>query len=222
MSDLKKRNVQGPMKGKVDPCCDTIPLKPNNIAKPKSTQRGLSLKKAIITGLSWIFGVIGINLLISYLLTETLTYGYKNRYTNWRTYFPVKQRIFTEEELALYDGSDLTLPIYIAINGEVYDVSKGATYYGKGGGYSFFAGKDAARAYVTGCFKTHLTHDLRGFDDIDMEQVTGWMDFYRDHETYYRVGTVVHPPIDPESPIPEDCKDEGKRRSSETIQNANK
>src|SRR5205814_8845195 len=36
--------------------------------------------------------------------------------------------------------------------------------YGPGGGYGFFSGKDAARAFVTGCFKEDLTHDIRGLD----------------------------------------------------------
>lgn len=36
-------------------------------------------------------------------------------------------------------------------------------------GYHQFAGKDAARAYVTGCFKIHLTHDVRGFNEQEMK-----------------------------------------------------
>jgi hypothetical protein len=42
------------------------------------------------------------------------------------------------------------------------------TNYSKGGSYHHFAGKDAARAYVTGCFEDHLTHDMRGlsYDQI--------------------------------------------------------
>ena len=31
------------------------------------------------------------------------------------------------------------------------------------------AGKDAARAYGTGCFTTHKTHDLRGLTDRELQ-----------------------------------------------------
>lgn len=34
--------------------------------------------------------------------------------------------------------------------------------YGPGGSYSFFAGRDATRAFITGCFQEDLTPDLRG------------------------------------------------------------
>lgn len=34
--------------------------------------------------------------------------------------------------------------------------------YGPGGSYSFFAGRDATRAFITGCFAEDLTPDLRG------------------------------------------------------------
>ncbi|EGF78028.1 hypothetical protein BATDEDRAFT_13694, partial [Batrachochytrium dendrobatidis JAM81] len=113
----------------------------------------------------------------------------------------------TPEMLATYDGSDPSKPIYIAISGIVYDVSEGKPYYGKGGSYSFFAGKDATRAYITGCFETDLTHDLRGLSDAQIESLSTWVDFYGDHKKYFKVGRVENPPIDPASPEPAPCKE---------------
>lgn len=55
------------------------------------------------------------------------------------------------------------------VSGDVYDVSANRRIYGPGGGYGFFAGKDAARAFVTGCFKEDLTHDIRGLDPKQMD-----------------------------------------------------
>ncbi|OTB04187.1 hypothetical protein M426DRAFT_321044 [Hypoxylon sp. CI-4A] len=70
----------------------------------------------------------------------------------------------TPAELAQYDGTDETKPIYLAINGSIYDVSMNRRTYGPGGSYRFFAGADAARSYVTGCFAEDRTPDLRGVE----------------------------------------------------------
>ncbi|ORX89194.1 cytochrome b5, partial [Basidiobolus meristosporus CBS 931.73] len=111
----------------------------------------------------------------------------------------------SESELSLYNGEDPKLPVYIAIDGEVYDVTPGKEFYGKGGGYGFFSGRDASRAFATGCFKEHLTYDLRGLSLAQLESLKGWKEFYSNHHSYFHVGRVVHPPIDPKSPIPVDC-----------------
>lgn len=69
-----------------------------------------------------------------------------------------------------------------------------------------FAGKDASRAYVTGCFKTHLTHDVRGLTKAERQVLDKWYKFYADHKTYFKVGTLKVPPIDPTTPVPEPCE----------------
>ena len=47
-------------------------------------------------------------------------------------------------ELAKHDGSNPTLPIYVAIKGDVFDVSAKKEMYGVGAGYNVFAGKDGS------------------------------------------------------------------------------
>lgn len=72
----------------------------------------------------------------------------------------------TASELAAYDGHDPTKPIYLALNGTIYDVSEGRRIYGPGGSYNVFAGRDAARAFITGCFAEDSTPDLRGVEEM--------------------------------------------------------
>ncbi|CAO3645582.1 unnamed protein product [Cunninghamella echinulata] len=151
----------------------------------------------IILGWGLLFFFLG-----SYLLTETWTWGYRGKWTNIHTYIPHSERVFTEIELSKYDGSNAIF-LYI---GDVFDVSQGSGWYGLGGSYSHFAGKDAARAYVTGCFQDHLTHDLRGLTETQLKGVAHWKSFYANHHKYHKVGTVIHPPIDDSTPIPKPCK----------------
>ncbi|GAA5851395.1 hypothetical protein JCM8547_004231 [Rhodosporidiobolus lusitaniae] len=148
---------------------------------------------------------------LSRALTQSWTFGYEGKWVQpkkiYTTLFPPQPLLLSESELALHDGSNPSqYPLYVAIDGDVYDLSDGGMrMYGPGGAYSVFAGRDAARAYVTGCFQTHLTHDLRGFTEKDMATLNNWKRFYSSHAKYHKVGTVVHPPIDPNSPIPEPC-----------------
>lgn len=39
-----------------------------------------------------------------------------------------------------------------------------------------------------------------------------WKQFFANHKSYFKVGKVSHPPIDPASPIPEHCNP--KKRDS--------
>lgn len=52
---------------------------------------------------------------------------------------------FTLAELARYNGGDSTLPIYLALDGYVYDVTKGREFYQVGGPYHDLAGRDASK-----------------------------------------------------------------------------
>jgi len=52
---------------------------------------------------------------------------------------------FTPKYLATFSGVDSKKPIYIALNGLVYDVSEGREFYALGGAYHDLAGKDSSK-----------------------------------------------------------------------------
>jgi predicted heme/steroid binding protein len=80
----------------------------------------------------------------------------------------------TDEQLSQYTGADPDKPIYVAINGTVFDVSEGRSFYGLGGHYHHFAGRDATRAWVSTCFEPeYLTWDMKGIEKMFMPK---WMD----------------------------------------------
>ncbi|KAJ7179521.1 cytochrome b5-like heme/steroid binding domain-containing protein [Mycena filopes] len=135
-------------------------------------------------------------------VTGSYTWEYETRWVQLKTLWPVRtdQRLFSEKVLADYTG-EYGRPTYLAIDGDVYDVSKGKSYQ-PGGSYHFMTGRDAARAFGTGCFQTHRTHDLRGLSDQEYEGVQHWKKFFANHKDYPQVGKVSHPPIDPASPVP--------------------
>ncbi|KAF8539596.1 hypothetical protein BDD12DRAFT_837210 [Trichophaea hybrida] len=115
-------------------------------------------------------GLLVISCIFSWLITdgESLTWGYRPKFSRWRTLKALfKPAVnLTDESLALYTGANPDLPIYVAVNGSVFDVSSNPGMYGPGGGYQFFAGKDATRAFVSGCFQQDLTWDLRGLEEM--------------------------------------------------------
>lgn len=52
----------------------------------------------------------------------------------------------TTQQLSQYNGTDPSKPIYVAVKGRIFDVTNGKSFYGPGGPYALFAGKDASRA----------------------------------------------------------------------------
>ena len=102
---------------------------------------------------------------------------------------PKRQNVLTKAQLAQYDGRDGSPGLYLAMMGVIYDVSKGKEYYGPGGGYSFFAGKDASRAFVSGQFDDEgLVEDVSGLSSGDYLGLEEWASFYE--KDYVRVGVV--------------------------------
>ncbi|KAH7888085.1 cytochrome b5 [Phlebopus sp. FC_14] len=166
-------------------------------------------------------GLLGLLKFIVYVLlvialagkffTGSFLWEYDGKWARLKTYWPPNciqessGRLFSESYLATFDGTDENKPLYLAIDHDVYDVSSNRRTYGPGGPYHHMAGLDAARSFATGCFATHRTHDLRGLTQQELQSVEHWKKFFADHKAYFKVGKVLHPPIDPASPVPEPC-----------------
>lgn len=82
--------------------------------------------------------------LLSAFLTQTWTFGsepYLRPYVRMvqeSPYNPLGRTMITltPGELSRYDGSSDNRPVYVAIDGEVYDVTASRRIYGKGGSYN--------------------------------------------------------------------------------------
>lgn len=83
-------------------------------------------------------------------------------------------RLFTEEEMRRYDGSQEGQPIYMAIKGVVFDVTKGKDFYGKDAPYNALVGKDSTRAVAKMSLDpADLTSDTTGLTEEQLESLDG-------------------------------------------------
>ncbi|KAK3398354.1 cytochrome b5-like heme/steroid binding domain-containing protein [Sordaria brevicollis] len=105
-------------------------------------------------------------------------------------------RTFTPRTLLPYNGEN-DMPVYLAVRGRVFDVTRGRNFYGPGGPYANFAGRDASRGLACGSFDEEmLTKDLDGpldtLSDLDKDQLEalqGWEERFL--EKYLVVGKLV-------------------------------
>ncbi|XP_050232705.1 membrane steroid-binding protein 2-like [Mercurialis annua] len=96
----------------------------------------------------------------------------------------------TEQQLRAYDGSDPNKPLLMAIKAQIYDVSASRMFYGPGGPYAKFAGRDASRALALLSFDPKdLTGNLEGLSESELEVLQDWE--YKFMEKYVKVGQLV-------------------------------
>ncbi|KGN60482.1 membrane steroid-binding protein 1 [Cucumis sativus] len=157
-----------------------------------------TLKEAILayTGLSpsTFFTVLALGLAIYYLISSFFApsdYGTHPRDLDQIHPLPPPVQLgeISEDDLKQYDGSDSQKPLLMAIKGQIYDVSQSRMFYGPGGPYALFAGKDASRALAKMSFEEKdLTGDISGLGPSELEMLQDWE--YKFMSKYVKVGTV--------------------------------
>lgn len=143
-----------------------------------------------------------------------LNFGEKTELDNWIEKFqyyrnyPIVGRLVTalpdpNRELTIQDIAKAnqetpdgyaTTPIYIAAKGKVYDMSFGGVmFYGKGGGYSLFAGQDATRALAKMSLNAADVEDPHTEDLTEKEWKTldDWVRKFEDTKKYPVVGKLI-------------------------------
>ncbi|KAJ4774422.1 hypothetical protein LUZ62_058679 [Rhynchospora pubera] len=102
---------------------------------------------------------------------------------------PVQLGEISEEELKAYDGSDPKKPLLMAIKGQIYDVTQSRMFYGPGGPYALFAGRDASRALAKMSFEPQdLTSDISGLGPFELDALQDWE--YKFMSKYVKVGSI--------------------------------
>lgn len=109
---------------------------------------------------------------------------------------PIVFKVFTPPQLLPYNGEE-GRPVFLAVRGRIFDVTPGRNFYGPGGPYANFAGRDASRGLAKGSFDEEmLTKDLKApldrledLSDDEIEALKGWEE--RFSEKYLVVGKLV-------------------------------
>lgn len=106
-------------------------------------------------------------------------------------------RDYTIEQLREYDGK--TNPkIFIALKGDVYNVTNASNLYGPEGSYNCFAGRDASRAMAKLSFEEQELNNPR-IDDLgpfDRDALEQWVEKFKYIKQYPIVGKLVYPKRD--------------------------
>ncbi len=108
-----------------------------------------------------------------------------------RVPLPVAEvRDYTRAELAAFDGKDPAVPVLIGIRGHVYDVTRGRSFYGAGGPYEMFAGRDCTRALAKMSFADEdFVADESGLSPSELSKLEDWIDTFE--SKYQKIGALL-------------------------------
>lgn len=109
-------------------------------------------------------------------------------------------RNFTTEQLVYFNGEEdektgEVKPVYLSVNGIVFDVSDGRNFYGPDGPYASFAGRECGVALAKMSFDTEHLDDLAGCKDLsycEKDELDGWIYKFTYQRNYPVKGRLVN------------------------------
>ena len=108
-------------------------------------------------------------------------------------------RNFTSKQLRYFDGARVTegrvetdKPLYLSLDGKVFDVSKGREFYGPGGPYEAFAGRECGVALAKMSFdEEHLDIKCDNLNFGEKAALDEWMEKFQYFKSYPVVGRLL-------------------------------
>lgn len=116
---------------------------------------------------------------------------------------PVQTK-YVPSTLCKFNGTTDT-KVYLGIRGTVYDVTQGKAFYGPGGPYENFAGRDASRGLALNSFDpsvlTPLDKPLDKLTDLSAEEKESLESWESHFEAKYKIVGTLHNPEDLEKEL---------------------
>lgn len=127
--------------------------------------------------------------LVTFLLVLVVAIYFPN-VREWSFGNKSPSNVMSNDELSFYNGEQGSKGLFLALLGQVFDVTKGEKHYGPGGAYHFMAGRDASLSFITGDFTDNeFTDDVSSMSPLQVVALFDWLSFY--HREYKHVGFVI-------------------------------
>lgn len=109
------------------------------------------------------------------------------------------RRNFTAAQLKKFNGAfdellDEVRPVYLSLAGTVFDVTGGKDFYGPGGPYEIFAGRECGVALAKMSFDEEHLDDVAGCANLNFgekDSLDGWIEKFTHFKCYPIVGKLV-------------------------------
>lgn len=179
------------------------------MANPNQNDDFITLSMGLVSSLFTSIASSPLNIILSLICIGLVYFTYKSAIhddknknsTPKKVLQPFPKGDMTLEELRKYDGTNDEGRVLLALNSEIYDVTKGSKFYGPDGPYANLAGRDATRALAL--FNVDAVKDTwDDHSDLSVQQmstVTEWIEQFK--EKYDFVGKLVKTEAEKSTPV---------------------